>query len=72
VVFALAKGVAAVVACAACLFLSVLMIVAKTILASATIKYGLLPLFALFIITLAGRSGPLTASPQAPHAVERA
>ena len=49
VVFALAKGVAFVVASAACLFLGVLMIFAKTFIMSTTGRLGLLPLLFAFV-----------------------
>ena len=40
------------VACAACLFLSVLMIVAKAVISSATMRYGFVPLVSLFVVTI--------------------
>jgi len=52
VVFALAKGVACIVACAACLFLAVLMIFAKAFFLSTIVKYGFLPLAATLIIVM--------------------
>jgi len=52
IVFALAKAVACVVAAAACLFLSVLMIVAKAVISSATMRYGFVPLVSLFVVTI--------------------
>jgi hypothetical protein len=52
VVFALAKGVAAVVAFSACLFLMVIMVFAKTFIMSSTTKYGLIPIFTVFVVTV--------------------
>ena len=55
-VFALAKGVACVVACAACLFLAVLMIFAKTFIAASTLKYGFIPLMSAVLAITCGAS----------------
>lgn len=52
IVFALSKAVACVVVCAACLFLSVLMIIAKYVISSAMARYGILPLATVFIVTV--------------------
>ena len=52
VVFALAKGVACIVACAACLFLAVLMIFAKAFLLNTLVKYGFLPLAATMAVVI--------------------
>lgn len=52
IVFALSKAVACVVVCAACLFLSVLMIIAKYVLSTATARYGILPLMTVFVVTV--------------------
>ena len=63
VVFALAKGVAAVVAFSACLFLMVIMVFAKTFIMSSTSKYGLIPIFTLFIVAVCAISPRMDASP---------
>jgi hypothetical protein len=52
VVFALAKAVACVVACAACLTLAVVMIFAKTFIAASTLKYGFVPVVSTVFVFL--------------------
>lgn len=54
IVFALAKGVALVVACAAFLFLSVIMIVAKAVLQGVIAKYGLVCVTMSFLAVVSG------------------
>ena len=63
VVFALAKGVAAVVAFSACLFLMVIMVFAKTFIMSSTTKHGLIPIFTIFILAVTAISHRMGSSP---------
>lgn len=69
VVFILARGVAALVACAACLFLTVLVICAKTFIMVTSGRDGLLPVTFAFICVVAAAVVQLGVSPSLLHQI---